>query len=347
MEIKQSVPSTGSSITKPFRKVKEAVAKSIDAVDKYTSPREDTQGNLKKGSYFQACFNGATDGFLVMGPAGIVVGAAPAAAGVAVVNKTGKLSLGIAAGTLSGAAAGAAVGTVLGGPIGTAAGAVTGSLLGAFETFRGYPNSKTRDAAGNANMIAAPFVPGPAKIAAGIGSAIGSKGNSKLSKSVIGAIAAGAIGGVLAAVGFAPISIPVAIAATATAGALGPHFGPRYSQFFRNLSSDAGKLVEKGAKKIGLIKEDDSMGNRKKNAIGAVPSSFIKEGIKGFALSDGNIPKMLLAGLVESFEQAHIFLTQKIDGKEDKGKEAEAKKPGNNPAVLSQIDENTTKKTIE
>lgn len=175
-------------------------------------------------------------------------------------------------------------------------------------------------------------------MAGGIGSAIGSKMKSKTAKSIVGGIAAAAIGGALAAVGFAPVSIPVAVAACAAAGALGPHLGPRYSQFFRNLSNDLGKAFEKGARKIGLIKEDKEVDGRKRNVIGAIPSSFIKEGIKGFALSDGNIAKMLVAGVMESVEQGHIFLHQKAG----KDKKAEADS-GNNPKVLNTVDDKEPK----
>ncbi|MCD4783104.1 MAG: hypothetical protein K8T10_04645 [Candidatus Eremiobacteraeota bacterium] len=323
----------GNKVISPFKKagkkVVEKVKDGVEFIDDYTSPREETAGNFKKASYFQACFTGATEGFYVMGLPGVAMGAVPAAVGVAVSNKTGKESLGVVAGVISGAAVGAGVGAIVTGPAGVVAGAITGAILGAMETFRGSSKSETRDGGGNANMISAPFIPGPAKMAGGIGSAIGTRMKSKTAKSVVGGIAAAAIGGTLAAIGFAPVSIPVAIAACGAAGVLGPIMGPRYSQLFRNLSNDIGKLVGKAAKKIGLVKEGKDMDPNKKNIIGAIPSSFVKEGLRGFALSDGNIGKMLLGGVMESIEQAHIFLTQK------KGKD-QAKKASQAPKTITQ-----------
>jgi len=331
MKVNQVPATMGQRIISPFKKagkkVVEKIKDTVEFIDDYTSPREGTKGDFKNASYFQACFTGATEGFYVMGLPGIVGGAVPAAVGVAVTNKTGKTSLGVGAGVLSGAAVGAGIGAITTGPAGAVVGGVTGAILGAMETFRGSSESETRDGGGNANMISAPFVPGPAKMAGGIGAAIGTRMKSKTAKSVVGGIAAAAIGGTLAAIGFAPVSIPVAIAACGAAGVLGPILGPRYSQFFRNLSNDVGNLLEKGAKKIGLVKDDKDIDPKRKNVLGAIPSSFIKEGIRGFALSDGNIAKMLAGGVMESIEQAHIFITQKKGkGKEKKGKKTDQPK---------------------
>ncbi len=308
-----------SKILKPFKKIKEKAKNALEAIDRYTKPREATAGNFEKASYFQACFTGATEGFYVMGPPGIVVGSLSGAVGVMTTNLTGKTFIGVASGVTMGIAIGAALGAI-GGPASLLTGAIGGGLLGAMETFRGNPDSKTRDGGGNANMISAMFVPGPAKMAGGIGSAVGTRMKSDTAKAVVGGLTAATIGGVLAAVGFAPVSIPVAAAGCAAAGVLGPFLGPRFSQLFRNLSNDLGNLIEKGGKKLGLIKEDGSMNVKAKNVIGAIPSSFIKEGLRGFALSDGNIGKMLLGGVMESFEQAHIFLTQKYGHKGEKAK---------------------------
>lgn len=315
----------GQKIAAPFKKAADAVKKGYDAVDRYTSPREETGGNFEKASYFQACFTGSTEGLCVMGVPGIFVGAGSAAMGVAVTNKTGSQAAGVVAGVTTGAATGAAIGAVFGGPMGVAGGAIAGGILGAMETFRGNPSADTRDSAGNANMISAPFIPGPAKMAGGIGSAVGSKMENKIAKSVVGGAFAAAVGGTLAAVSFAPVSIPVAMVACAAAGALGPHLGPRYSQFFRNLSNDIGKGLTKAGQKLGIVSKD-SDGGKTKNVLGAIPSSFIKEGIKGFALSDGSIPKMLIAGVMESVEQGHIFLKSKMN-KGKNSKESQVKSP--------------------
>ena len=331
----------GQKLAAPFKKAAGAVKKGIKAVDDYTSPREETAGNFEKASYFQACFTGGTEGLCVMGAPGILVGAGSAAAGVAVTNATGSQALGVVAGVSAGAAAGAGIGAVIGGPLGVVGGAIAGGVLGAMETFRGNPESATRDAGGNANMISAPFIPGPAKMAGGIGAAVGTKMKSKTAKSIVGGTVAAAIGGTLAAVGFAPVSIPVAVGACAAAGVLGPHLGPRYSQFFRNLSNDIGKGLTKLGKKIGIVKED-SDGGKAKNIIGAIPASFMKEGLRGFALSDGSLTKMLASGVMESVEQAHIFLKSKV-GKGKKPKEVQdvkqAESGKSNPAVMTTLDD--------
>ena len=316
---KPVTPTLGQKIAKPFIKTKEAVKKAIDAVDRYTSPREDTAGEFKEASYFQACFTGATEGFYTLGLPGTVVGAVPAAVGVAVTRKTNKTFLGVLAGVASGMAVGAGMGALTGNPAGVVGCTIAGGVLGAMETFRGDPNSKTRDGGGNANMVSAFWVPGPGKMAAGIGSAAGTKMKSKAGKAAVGAAVAGTIGGVLAAVGFSPVTIPVAVAACAVGGAVGPFLGPRFSQFFRNLSSDIGKGIDKAGKKMGFFKNETDKGKRTKSAVGAIPSSFVKEGLRALAMSDGDPVKMVVGGVMESIEQAHIFITQKID----EGKEAD------------------------
>lgn len=303
-------------IKKPARKVKNAAKTAIDAVDKYTSPRPDTEGSFEKASYFQACFTGMTEGMYIMGAPGLVVGAVPAGIGVAVNNKTGKPFLGVLAGIASGAALGAAAGALTANPAGVVGMAVTGGILGAMETYRGDANGRTRDSAGNANMVSALFVPGPAKMAGGIGAATGSKVKGKFKQAAVGATVAGVLGGTLAAVGFAPVSIPIAVAGCAMAGAVGPSMGPRFSQLFRNLASDIGKGVKKLGKKLGFFKKDDAKEKRTQNAIGSIPAAFLKESLRGFALSDGNIPKMLLGGVTESLEQIHIFIKQKMGDEE-------------------------------
>jgi hypothetical protein len=308
-------PSTlGQKLKKPFVAVKEAARTAIDAIDRYTSPREGTKGDFEKGTYFQASFQGAQEGFALMGLPGIIEGAIPSGIGVAVTNATGKWYAGLAAGVATGAALGCGIAMVLGNPVVT--GAIGGALLGSMETFRGDSCSATRDAGGNANMISAPFIKGPGKIAAGIGSALGTKVKSKTGKAIVGGVTAAAIGGVLAAIGFSPVSVPVAIAACAAGGVLGPFLGPRYSQFFRNLSQDIGTVAVKGLQKLGIMDKDQD-GGRLKNVAGAIPSSFLKESVRGLALSDGNIGKMLISGVCESLEQAHIFLKQKKSGKEE------------------------------
>lgn len=322
-KIARPFKAAGSAVKKGVKATGSAVKKSVKAVDDYTSPREGTAGDFKKASYFQSGFTGALEGFYVLGPAGIVTGAASGLAGSAVSNATGKVSMGVVTGIVTGAALGAGTAALVGGPAGLVGGAIAGGVLGAMETFRGDSKSQTRDGAGTANMISAAFVPGPAKMAGGIGSAIGTRFKSKIAKAMMGGISAAAIGGVLAAVGFAPVSIPIAVAGCAAAGVAGPFVGPRFSQLFRNLANDIGNGIEKGLKKVGLVKEDKGMG-KAKNVVGAIPASIIKEGIRGFALSGGDIGKMVIGSVTESVKQTHMFLNQDSDNKE--ADKAEAKK---------------------
>ncbi len=317
----------GQKIKKPAVKVKDAVMKAVDVVDKYTSPREDTAGGLKKASYFQACLNGVTEGFYTMGLPGTIIGAVPAAVGVTVTRKTDNTVIGVLAGIGSGAATGAAVGALTGNPAGIIGCTIAGGVIGAMQTFRGDPDSRTRDAGGNANMISAVWIPGTGKMAAGIGSAMGSKMKSKTAKAAVGAAVAGTVGGALALVGFAPVAVPVAVAASAIGGAIGPFLGPRFSQFFRNLASDAGRGVEKLGKKMGLFKEDSDNAKRTQNSIGTIPASFLKEGIRGMALSDGDPVKMLVGGVMDVVSQAHIFITQKMGSDDNKNAVDNSVKP--------------------
>lgn len=280
----------------------QAIREGLRRVDAYTSPRPETSGNLEQPSYFQAAFNGAVDGLYMFGPIGLVTGSAPAVLGIAVQKRAGQAA-GIAVGTLSGAAVGAAVAATLGGPLGVAAGAVGGGLLGAFETFRGHTESESRDCA-NASMLSSLFLNGPVKMAAGLAGMAGGAAQRPLTKALIGAAVGAALGAGMAAAGLGTVSVATAAAVSGVTGAVGPFFGPRFSQFFRNLADDIGHGVTKVGHKLGLSEE-----GRLARAIGTVPASFVKEGLRGFLYSDGSLKGLLVGGVKESVRQVHIALS--------------------------------------
>jgi hypothetical protein len=299
--ISTAPPVTGPSFT--FGKIKERAMKALHVIDEYTKPREETEGNIAKHSYFLGC--SVSDGISVMGFKGLLGSLVAPAVGVFVANKTGKTTLGVLAGTATAAALGVGLSLITGAPM--LQSAVFTGLMGAYETYRGDSRSQTRDAASGANIVGAPLLHGPIKMACGIGAAVGTKVESKIGKACIGGAVSACIGAAVAAIGLSPISIPVAIGASFIAGAAGPFFGPRFSQLFRNLSNDIGKGFGKLAKKLGIKKEFDST---TKNIIGSLPSSIIKEGIRSFALSDGSPLKTISACIGESFKQGYVFYKQ-------------------------------------
>jgi len=288
---------------------KGVLGKAIQWLDDYTSPRPNTGGNFKKASYFQAAFQGGSEGFYLMGLPGIAAGASSALTGAFVQNKTGSQVAGLAAGTAVGAALGAGVGALTGLPLQNMA--LVGGLVGSFQTIRAHGESKIRDSGGNATMVSAFFVPGPAKVAGGIGAAMGARMQSRWSQALVGAATGAALGGALAAVGYAPVSVATAALGSALAGAVGPFIGPRFSQFFRNLAEDLGNGVSKLLVKTGLV--DEPLEAKKANAVGSLPASFIKEGMRGFQLSDGGLAGFVVGGLMETAQQAQIALFSKTE----------------------------------
>lgn len=290
-----------------------AIGKAIRWLDDYTKPRADTAGNFKQASYFQAAFQGGSEGFYLMGPAGIAAGGASALTGAFVQNKTGSQVAGLAAGTAVGAGLGAAVGALTGMPLFGAA--MVGGLVGSFQTIRAHGESKIRDSGGNATMISAFFVPGPAKVAGGIGAAMGARMESKWAQALVGAASGAALGGALAAIGYAPVSIATAALGSALAGGVGPFIGPRFSQFFRNLAQDAGRGISNLLVKTGVI--DKPMDDKKAGVLGSVPAAFLKEGMRGFQLSDGGLSGFVIGGLMESVQQAQIAWSSKKEEQAD------------------------------
>jgi hypothetical protein len=306
-KIKQNFHKDTQIVSDKLHDGKECIDEAVDAVDEYTQPREYTGGNFDDSSYIQASLSGVTEGLYIMGAPGLVVGTIPAMIGIAVENKTGSHKLGVAAGAASGLTIGAGIGFTMGGLPGAAAMGTTGTLLGTIQTMRGSSNAKTRDGAGVGRLISAPFIPGPAKLAGGIGAAVGSRMENKKAQALVGGAVAASIAAGLATFGFAPVTVPVAAGVSFAAGALGPVLGPRYNQLFRNVSSDVGDLIkEKTGQEERLEKEG---GENVKNAIGSIPTTLAKEGITSFLLSDGDPAKMLTGGAVKTLQTAHVFLS--------------------------------------
>lgn len=313
MKVTASPPSPVGKPSTPAHKVVDTLKAGIRWLDDYTSPRPHTAGNFAKASYFQSALQGGTEGFYLLGLPGVLTGAGSAMLGVCLDRATrGRKWVSIPAGAVAGAAGSAAVAALVGGPMGIPAAAIAGGLLGAFQTFRADARSAVRDAGGNATMISAAFLPGPAKMAGGLGAAVGAQLKSRPLKALVGAATGAALGAGLAAVGFAPVGVATAAAGSALAGALGPFVGPRFSQFFRNLSEDLGKGAEKLAHRLGWT--HGNLDEKVRNAAGSVPSSFVKEGLRGFLFSDGSPVSFLLGGVMESLQQAHIMLFQESPG---------------------------------
>lgn len=308
-------PSAGGIVPAPESLPQKSVlGKAIQWADEYTSPRANTAGNFKQASYVQALLQGAAEGAYLEGWSGALIGGGSALMGTLVDRKTSNPWLALATGAGAGTAFGAAISALTGGPV--AVGMVVGGLTGAFQTIRSTALSRVRDAGGNATMISALFVPGIAKVAGGIGASVGARMDSKAAQAAVGAAAGAALGAVLAATGFAPVGVATAVLGSAAAGALGPFFGPRFSQGFRNLAEDAGKGVDKLLQATGL--SGHALDENARNAVGSVPASFVKEGLRGFMYSDGSLIGLLIGGAMESVQQAHIMLASRKEGGEDK-----------------------------
>lgn len=320
----------------------------------YTEPRRHTGGDYKEASYFQAAMQGGTEGYYLLGTGGglagiamgVGAGACSATVGALVQNKTGNQLAGLLAGTATGVGLAAGVTALTGGPLAPAM--FLGGTIGLFQTIRAHGASAVRDAGGNATMVSGLALDGPSKLAGGVGAAIGVQAREKaeafhenygqkiplfkeLSTETVGKLGQGVVGaavgaGVAAAmvIGFgstmaaigSPVSLGTAVAASAGAGLVGPFVGPRFSQFFRNMAEDIGKGASWAYHKV----TGKEMKPKIANATGAVPSAFVKEGIRGSQYMDGGDLKSFLigfgiGGIMESAQQIHIML--KSDGKSE------------------------------
>lgn len=276
-------------------------------LDRMSAPRPSTQGDFDGPAWFQAGFQASVEGFYLGGLAASGGCLAASLSGLWIGEKTHSQ---IAACLTGATVAGGIMAAVAsgGGAVTAIPAAITGGLLGAFVTFRGNAKSRVRDSAGNAAMLVGPFMHGPTKVAAGLGAGAAQKlGGSAAKQALVGAAVAGGLGAALAAVGYAPLGIAATTLVCGAAGAIGPFFGPRFSQFFRNASLELGGQMVKGAKVVGM---KNPPSQRITNAMGAIPSSFVKEGVRGCILADFSPTAFLLGGIAESIQQMDIFLHQ-------------------------------------
>lgn len=298
-------PTTSAADLGAYRKLCSAV----DWLDKMSLPQPSTEGNFDGPAWFQAGFQSAVEGFYLGGLGGSVGALSASLTGVFVGEKTGHNALGVLAGA---ATAGTVLGALAhaGGPAAMTTAAIGGSLLGAFVTYRGHSLSRVRDACGNSAMLAGPFIHGPAKVACGIAAATALRISDKPHvQMLVGAGLGAALGGALGAVGFGPLGPLWGAVVSGAAAGIGTRFGPRFSQFFRNTTLHFGDAVDNGAQKVGLT--DTPMSRRTRNMIGTLPSSFIKEGVRGAILADLNPLAFVLGGISETIQQMDIFWHEK------------------------------------
>lgn len=306
-----------------------ALRRGIDWLDQMSSPRPSTMGDFDGPAWFQAGFQSTVEGFYLGGLAASGGCLAATMAGLWVGEKTHNQFLACATGASVGSGVMGALASA-GGPAAYVPAAITGGLLGAFVTFRGNRRSRIRDSAGNAAMLAGPFMHGPSKVAAGLGAATAQRiGGSASRQILVGAVVAGGLGAALGAVGYAPLGVLGTGLVCGAAGAIGPFFGPRFSQFWRNSSLSMGDHMVSGAKHLGVVKKAPS--RRMTNAVGAIPSSFMKEGVRGAILADLSVSAFFLGGIAESIQQMDIFLHSR-EGNDEKAPTAQTAPPQPAPA---------------
>jgi len=223
------------------------------------------------------------------------------------VRHTHSRTAGIVVGALTGAGTAAAMAGFSGTP--GIAMAVGGALLGGLMSLRGDRKSQVRDAAGGATMITGLFLPGTIKIAGAVAAGLGASCEKPWQQAAVGAAVGAGLGFALGAAGIAPGGPIAAAAISGIGGAVGPFFGPRFSQFFRNLANDSGKVAVGGLRKLGV--DDSKISEKTANSLGAFPAQFGKEAIRSFINSDHSITAVLAGGLMESIELVHIFWNQK------------------------------------
>ncbi|MBI3924520.1 MAG: hypothetical protein HY319_03185 [Armatimonadetes bacterium] len=287
---------------------KNPLRRAIDALDRYTSPRPSTGGDLEEHDYLQSLFHAWGSGFAFMGLPGVGIASACSVAGTYVARKTGSRATALAAGAITGAATAAAVGGLTGSLAPSLV--VGGALLGGLQTLRGDRSSRVRDASGGATMLTGLFLPGASKIAGAVASGVGSTAEEPWKQALIGAAVGAAVGGALGATGLAgagAFSSPIGAALiSAAGGAIGPFLGPRFSQLFRNLANDCGTALAALTARKGIPLDETHA-----NMVGAFPAQFVKEGVRGFINSDFNVSGLVVGGLMESIELAHLFWASK------------------------------------
>ncbi len=278
-------------------------------LDRYTKPRPGTDGDLAENSYIQPMFHAIPAGFAFMGFEGVAVASGASLLSTLVARQTDNRGLALAAGAAFGALACAGL-AGLHGPVGVAQ-VASGALLGGVHAFRGDKAARVRDASGNATLINGLFLPGTSKLAGAIGSGVGAcLDDAPVWKQVtVGAATGAALGGALAALGQAPAGAALTVGLSALAGGVGPLFGPRFSQGFRNFGLDSGLAANRALRKLGVPEE--KLNEELANNIGAFPSQFLKEGLRGFINSDMQVSALFVGGLVESAELIALYAEQK------------------------------------
>ncbi|MBI3925364.1 MAG: hypothetical protein HY319_07495 [Armatimonadetes bacterium] len=230
--------------------------------------------------------------------------------GIAVQRATRSQWLGILSGAVAGAGLGAAAMAIGWGTGGLAAGVISGALLGAFETFRGDSEARSRDSS-NGALVASLFLDGPARLAGGLGSLIGCHMDSTGAKVAVSAAVGAAVGASVAAAGLGSAGIVTAAVVSGVCGAIGPFFGPRFSQLFRNLAQDIGNGVQHAGQKLGILKKP--LNGKASLSLGAIPGSFAKEALRAMAYSGGSLPALIVAGVKESIRQAHLLWFSRVE----------------------------------
>lgn len=327
-------------MTNPISCIGHGLKSAGRAINKYTSPRPGTEGNFEPNgyaSYAPAFFQAGTEGYYFMGSMGIASGIASCAAGLITEKKVKSLPAGIAMSSIIGAGLMAGTAILNHSPSGYIVPAVCGALLGVQQLFRGNAYSRIRDSAGNATLLTGLFMPKAFKLSGGIASGLAARvTKSKAAQMAIGTAGGAAIAAGLCAGGMLPGPMWVPISVSAGAGLIGPIMGPRFSQFFRNLSEDTGKVIGKGLEKM----LGRTVSERVKTAIGAVPSSFGKEGTRGLINTDLDPWGFVIGGFSESLQQAYIFMmSERADGEPSlMGKVSNLiKKKKDEPENMSQI----------
>lgn len=277
------------------------------ALDDYTSPRENTAGDLEDHDYVQSLLHAWGAGYSFMGVQGVGIASACSVASTFVARKTDSRLAALATGALVGAATAAAASS-LSGALSPAL-IAGGVLLGGLQALRGDKLSRVRDSSGGATMITGLFLPGTAKIAGAVAAGVAGSEAKPATRALIGACTGAALGAALGALGLAPAGPVLTAVVSAAGGAIGPFFGPRFSQFFRNLGNDCGKAVQRLADKAGL--DTDKADPRTMDMLGAFPAQFAKEGLRGLINSDFDIKGMLAGGLSETVEMVHLIWAQK------------------------------------
>ncbi|MGE0492990.1 MAG: hypothetical protein AB7S38_27510 [Vulcanimicrobiota bacterium] len=276
----------------------------IKALDDYSSPRPHTKADFEEASYIQSALLSVEDGFCFMGLAGVAVAVPPALVSTYVNRKTNSRTLGVLSGAATGTAIALGVGAIAGGA-GLALG-VGGALVGALEGIRGDKSSEVRDAALGGLMATGAWMPGPSKIAAGIGAALGGTRRSKWVQALVGGATGAALGGALGLMGLGAGPLAAAILG-GIGGAVGPVVGQRFNQLTRNLASDTAGAVHKLAERFRKTRPSEEAAL----VVGSFPAQAVHEFAEIAINSDGNLAAIGLGLGLETAAMVHSLLCYK------------------------------------